>query len=71
MRTYFNPADESDKWALPTLLVEHYREGEAGEEMPAGFYWSCCVPGCLPDSDLMGPFATEAEAIEDAREGYE
>jgi hypothetical protein len=31
------------------------------------FYWFC-FPGCLPDSDPIGPFATEDEAIADARE---
>ena len=30
-------------------------------------YWYC-FPGCMPDSDIFGPFATRAEAIEDMRE---
>lgn len=30
------------------------------------FYWFC-FPGCLPDSEPMGPYATEAEAIADAQ----
>lgn len=34
------------------------------------FYWFC-FPGCLPDSDPVGPFATEADALADAREGVE
>ena len=33
-----------------------------------GWYWQACFPGCLPDSDPMGPFSSEAEAIENARE---
>lgn len=36
-----------------------------------GFYWQSCSPGCLPDSDPIGPFETEAEALADAREGME
>ena len=32
------------------------------------FYWFC-FPGCLPDSDPIGPFPTEAEAIADAQAG--
>lgn len=32
-----------------------------------GFYWWPCFPGCLPDGDERGPFATESEAIEDAQ----
>ena len=34
-----------------------------------GWYWQSCFPGCLPDSDPIGPFATEAEALADAQEG--
>lgn len=30
------------------------------------FYWFC-FPGCIPDSDAIGPFSTEAEAIADAQ----
>ena len=38
------------------------------EDLPGlvGFYWQSCFPGCLPDSDPVGPFQTEAEAIADA-----
>lgn len=31
------------------------------------WFWWPCFPGCLPDGDPIGPFATEDEAIEDAR----
>jgi hypothetical protein len=33
-----------------------------------GWYWQACFPGCLPDGDMYGPFATEQEAIEDAQD---
>ena len=33
-------------------------------------YWYC-FPGCMPDSDIFGPFATRAEAIEDMQENAE
>jgi len=36
----------------------------------AHFYWAC-FPGCLPDSDPIGPFNSEAEALAAAREGVE
>lgn len=36
-----------------------------------GWYWWACSPGCLPDGEPVGPFATEAEALADAREGIE
>lgn len=42
---------------------------EKGECVEPGWYWWSCLPGCLPDSDPTGPFATEAEALADAQEG--
>lgn len=33
-----------------------------------GWYYWYCLPGCLPDSDPCGPFATEEDALDDARE---
>lgn len=30
-----------------------------------GYYWQSCFPGCLPDSDPVGPFKTQEEAIAD------
>ena len=32
-----------------------------------GWYYWYCFPGCLPDSDPIGPFATKADALADAR----
>ena len=31
------------------------------------FYWYC-FPGCMPDSEAVGPFATHAEALADAQD---
>lgn len=74
MQFYLNPERESDNWALPDAEVfwadagafEHWDE----EELPAGYYWWVCLPGCLPDSDPSGPFKSAEEAIKDAREMY-
>lgn len=38
--------------------------GPAEPYEPGWYYWYC-QPGCLPDSDPIGPFATEAEAEQD------
>ena len=38
------------------------------EQITGGWYWWSCFPGCLPDSEPMGPFQTEAEALADAQE---
>lgn len=35
-----------------------------------GWYYRVCFPGCLPDSDDTGPFDTEEEALNEAREDY-
>lgn len=39
-----------------------------GEPYETGWYWWACWPGCIPDGDPMGPYATEQEAIEYAKE---
>lgn len=31
-----------------------------------GFYWWACQPGCLPDSDPVGPFESRVDAARDA-----
>jgi hypothetical protein len=33
-----------------------------------GFYWWPCFPGCLPDSEPVGPFDSEFECLVDALE---
>lgn len=66
---YSNPSREDDPHALPNIevfwLPKDYLDGE---EIPAGWFWHACFPGCLPDGDPVGPFDTEAEALADARE---
>ena len=41
---------------------------EEGNLRASGWYWWACFPGCLPDSDPSGPFATSRDAREDADE---
>jgi Formamidopyrimidine-DNA glycosylase len=36
----------------------------------AWFYW-CCSPGCLPDSEASGPYKTYREALIEATEGLD
>jgi len=81
---YSNPKRADDPHALPDVEVFYVSKVEArenaandtdGEESSPmtepGWYWWSCFPGCLPDSDPFGPFATEAEALTDAREDME
>jgi hypothetical protein len=35
-----------------------------GECLGTGWYFQFCFPGCLPESDPYGPYATEALAID-------
>lgn len=44
---------------LEAIIKENNVEG-------GWFYWFC-LPGCMPDSDAFGPFATHADALTDAR----
>jgi hypothetical protein len=41
---------------------------EAGEQLDTGWYWQACFPGCLPDGEPCGPFATSMQAHKDADE---
>lgn len=41
----------------------------AEEGITGGWFWQSCFPGCLPDSDPIGPFETHAEALADAQPG--
>jgi hypothetical protein len=47
-------------------VLEHIRMG--GTSWPVGWYWWACFPGCLPDSEFFGPFATSRQAHDDAEE---
>ena len=77
---YSDPSRESELYALPNVEVFGVSQMEVNYNLAnldhadeytitePGWYWWSCFPGCLPDSDPFGPFATEAEAIADAQE---
>jgi hypothetical protein len=76
---YTDPTQESDPHALPDVEVfnaEAYLTRNdpnwslSGFTDP-GFYWVSGSPGCLWDSDPVGPFETYELALADAREGVE
>ena len=79
MQAYSNPAREDEPHALPNVEVFYHEcldcslHNETEEHLYSGngwYYWYC-FPGCLPDSDAIGPFASEATALKDAREEAE
>lgn len=43
-------------------------QGASGQN---AWWWETCAPGCLPDSDTMGPFDDEVTALECATEGLD
>ena len=67
-QAYSDPSRENDPHALPDIEVFYWFDEETDESsrMESGWYWWPCFPGCLPDSEPNGPFATEAEALADA-----
>ena len=69
MQFYTDPEREKDPNALPDAEVFHSSTyGHDVEGYDDGYYWWPCSPGCSPDGDAIGPFETEEEAIDDARE---
>lgn len=64
---------DDERHEAPCVHIDHPCEACKGEcQAPKlGWFWQACFPGCLPDGDPVGPFATKAEALADAREGIE
>ena len=79
MQAYSNPAREEDPHALPNVEVFYltseeaefcFREADC--DIPeAGYFYVFSFPGCLPDSEPVGPFKTADEALRAAREECE
>lgn len=67
---YSNSEREADPHALPDIEVFQSVKGD-GWNLPRGWYWMSCFPGCMPDGEPAGPFKTRAEAEAAAREEAE
>jgi len=81
MQVYSDPSRENDPHALPDLEVfyktarscelERHMDHSLEDPCPyngEGWYWWSCLPGCLPDSDPVGPFGSAEQALGDARD---
>lgn len=72
MQAYSDVSRESGTYSLPDLEVFYLDYGDKmakdWPELTPGWYYWYCFPGCLPDSEPMGPFATEDEALADAQD---
>ena|SRR3990172_9134406 len=81
-QVYSVPSRENNPYSLPDAEVFYmgrremiscgeesvwWNEGEK-EYFHSGWYYWCCFPGCLPDSEPFGPYETEAEATAAAQE---
>lgn len=69
---YSYPKDEYDPWKLPDAEAFYVGansdwEDEEGEPLEPGWYYQFCFPGCLPESDPVGPYETEEKAIKACR----
>lgn len=47
---------------------EGLRETSGDTMYEPGYYWCVCSPGCIPDSEFYGPYASETEAESAAEE---
>jgi hypothetical protein len=58
-------------WSMNSATREKMIDAIIEEQGITGgwFYWFC-FPGCLPDSQPMGPFASRDEAIEACRDEW-
>ena len=78
MQLYSNPERENDKWSLPDAEI-FWNDGEYcgdceeedGEQMPEGYYYWYCTPGCMPEGDPIGPFVSAEEALAEIRANEE
>lgn len=83
MQAYSNPKRKNEPYALPDIEVFYMSEEKIesfGHDSiwfyaddgfcyaSEGWYWWTCLPGCLPDSDPIGPFDTEEEALQNAQD---
>jgi hypothetical protein len=74
---YMNPADALDQYRLPDVEVfhtDHWPDGSDSETgcppedgQGVGFYYAFGTPGCLWDSDPIGPFDSDKAALAAAR----
>lgn len=44
---------------------------DEGDCLGTGWYYWFCSPGCLPEGEPIGPYDSESEALDAAREGVE
>lgn len=63
---YHDERRADDPAYIPSLETFEVLPDESIASEVGWYYWFC-LPGCLPDGEAIGPFATEEEALEHAR----
>ena len=63
-------ADETQEpyGSFEVLWIDDWEYDSDGDPVKPGWYWWPCSPGCLPDGDPIGPFASSRQAHADADE---
>ena len=65
---YSDPTRQADPHALPNVEIFLLTADDFATENEEGWYYQFGFPGCMPDSDPIGPFASYSEALDSARE---
>ena len=63
---WFDGDDSNKYFFAPSVHTQ--RLDNTVEIEPSGWYWWSCFPGCMPDSEKVGPFASSEQAYNDANE---
>lgn len=65
---FYDERRKDDPHYLPTLEVWQVNTAALSEATPEeGWWYQFVLPGCLNDTEPMGPFESEEEALEHAR----
>jgi hypothetical protein len=64
----FHSEETHEEYGSFEIFWSHGMDEESG--LPAGWYWWACFPGCLPDGEPNGPFASSGQALRDADEWH-
>ncbi len=62
--------DDTGELCDSVEIPGHEKYTNKWQPCAAGWFWWSCFPGCLPDSEPIGPFDSEDEALADARAWY-
>jgi hypothetical protein len=65
----FHSEESQEPYGSLEIFWRDYQAAtDDSEEFAAGWYWWACFPGCMPEGDPMGPFASSRAALQDADE---